>query len=90
MDHVRAVEALGGIALRVTDPKELAQAFQKARVLVREHSVPVVVEVITERATNIAMGAEIDQVKEFEPVDDRPLPAEIEEAAEATNFVGAH
>ena len=90
VDHVRAVEALGGIALRVTDPKELAQAFQKARVLVREHSVPVVVEVITERATNIAMGAEIDQVKEFEPVDDRPLPAEIEEAAEATNFVGAH
>ena len=90
VDHVRAVEALGGIALRVTDPKELAPAFQKARALVREHSVPVVVEVITERATNIAMGAEIDQVKEFERLDDRRLPAEIEAAAEATNSVGAH
>jgi tartronate-semialdehyde synthase len=90
VDHVGAVEALGGIALRVTDPKELAQAFQKARALVREHSVPVVVEVITERVTNIAMGAEIDQVKEFEPIDDRPLPAELKEAAEATNLVGAH
>jgi tartronate-semialdehyde synthase len=87
VDHVRAVEALGGIALRVTDPKELAQALQKARALVREHSVPVVVEVITERVTNIAMGAEIDQVKEFEPIDDRPLPAELKEA---TNLVGAH
>ena len=36
------------------------------------------------------MGAEIDQVKEFEPIDDRPLPAELKEAAEATNLVGAH
>jgi glyoxylate carboligase len=43
--------------------------------------------VITERVTNIAMGAEIDQVKEFEPIDDRPLPAELKEA---TNLVGAH
>jgi tartronate-semialdehyde synthase len=90
VDHVGAVEALGGIALRITDPKELAHALQKARALVREHSVPVVVEVITERVTNIAMGAEIDQVKEFEPLDDRPLPEELKEAAEATNLVGVH
>ena len=90
VDHVRAVEALGGIGLRVTDPKELAPALQKARALVREHSVPVVVEVITERVTNIAMGAEIDQVKEFEPIEDRPLPAELaelKEPAEAANLV---
>jgi glyoxylate carboligase len=38
---------------------ELGQALQKARALVREQSVPVVVEVITERVTNIAMGPEI-------------------------------
>jgi tartronate-semialdehyde synthase len=87
VDHVRAVEALGGIAMRVTDPKELAPALQKARALAREHSVPVVVEVITERVTNIAMGAEVDQVKEFEPIEDRPLPAELKEKAEATNLV---
>ena len=87
VDHVRAVEALGGIAMRVTDPKELASALQKARALAREHSVPVVVEVITERVTNIAMGTEIDQVKEFEPIEDRPLPAELKEAVEATTLV---
>jgi len=87
VDHVRAVEALGGIAMRVTDPKELASALQKARALAREHSVPVVVEVITERVTNIAMGTEIDQVKEFEPIEDRPLPAEFKEAVEATTLV---
>ena len=31
-----------------------------------EHPVPVVVEIILERVTNIAMGAEIDNVVEFE------------------------
>jgi tartronate-semialdehyde synthase len=90
VDHVRAVEAFGGVALRVSDPKELAQALQKARALVREHSVPVIVEVITERVTNIAMGPEIDQIKEFEPIDDRPLPAELKEAAETATLVGTH
>jgi tartronate-semialdehyde synthase len=77
VDHVRAVEALGGIGLRVTDPNELQEALHKARALVKEHSIPVVVEVITERVTNIAMGPEIDQIKEFEPIEDRPLPAEL-------------
>jgi hypothetical protein len=37
VEHVRAVEALGGIAKRITDPKELASALQKARALGREH-----------------------------------------------------
>ena len=32
----------------------------------KEHRVPVVVEVILERVTNIAMGTEIDKVIEFE------------------------
>ena len=43
-----------------------------------EFSVPVVVEFILERVTNIAMGTEIDNVVEFEeildlPVDDAPV-----------------
>jgi glyoxylate carboligase len=36
-----------------------------------------VVEVITERVTNIAMRPEIDQIKEFEPIEVRPLPTEL-------------
>jgi tartronate-semialdehyde synthase len=35
--------------------------------------VPVVVEFILERVTNIAMGAEIDNIVEFEEVLDLPL-----------------
>jgi tartronate-semialdehyde synthase len=71
VDHVKAAEAFGCLAIRVFDPNLLAAAFEEARNLANEHKVPVVVEVITERATNIAMGPEIDQIKEFEPIEDR-------------------
>jgi tartronate-semialdehyde synthase len=33
-----------------------------------EFSVPVVIEVMLERVTNIAMGTEIDAINEFEPL----------------------
>ena len=36
--------------------------------MMAEHRVPVVVEFILERVTNIAMGMEIDAVNEFEEV----------------------
>jgi tartronate-semialdehyde synthase len=39
--------------------------------LAEEKKVPVVVEVITERVTNIAMGPEIDKITEFEEIVDR-------------------
>jgi tartronate-semialdehyde synthase len=73
VDHVKATESLGCLAIRVFQPDELAPAFEKARALSREKRLPVVVEVITERATNIAMGPEIDQITEFEEIADRKL-----------------
>jgi tartronate-semialdehyde synthase len=36
--------------------------------LTEEHRVPVVVEVILERVTNIAMGTELNNVNEFEDI----------------------
>ncbi|KAA0021774.1 glyoxylate carboligase [Antrihabitans cavernicola] len=66
VDHVKVVEGLGCKALRVTEPDEIAGALEKARQLATEHKVPVVVEVILERVTNISMGTEIDNVAEFE------------------------
>ena len=65
VDHVKAAEALGCKAIRVKDPEELEAAFAKARAMAAEFRVPVVVEVILERVTNIAMGADIDSVNEF-------------------------
>lgn len=77
VDHVKVVEGLGCKALRVFKPEDIAPAFEQARALMAQYSVPVVVEVILERVTNIAMGTEIDNINEFEPIED------IEEADEA-------
>ncbi|AMD00897.1 glyoxylate carboligase [Halomonas chromatireducens] len=66
VDHVSVVEGLGCKALRVTRPDEIAPAFTRARELMAEHRVPVVVEIILERVTNIAMGTDLDGINEFE------------------------
>jgi tartronate-semialdehyde synthase len=71
VDHAKVVEGLGCKALRVTDPAKLQGALRQAQALAREHRVPVVVEVILERVTNIAMGTEIDKVVEFDDIDCR-------------------
>ena len=84
VDHVAVAEGLGCKAIRVTDPKDAQAAFATARELMEEHQVPVVVEFILERVTNIAMGTEIDDIVEFEevldlPLDDTPTAAEARE-----------
>jgi tartronate-semialdehyde synthase len=66
VDHVRVAEGLGCKAIRVTEPGQIAEAFDKARALMAEFRVPVVVEVVLERVTNISMGTELDNVTEFE------------------------
>ena len=66
VDHIKVVEGLGCKAIRVTTPDDILPAFERAKSLMQEHRVPVVVEVILERVTNIAMGTEIDKVVEFE------------------------
>ncbi len=66
VDHVAVAEALGCKALRVRDPEDLVEAFGKAKSMAQEFRVPVVVEVILERVTNIAMGVQLDGVNEFE------------------------
>lgn len=66
VDHVKVVEGLGCRGIRVQDPEDLPQAFADAQKLAQDLRVPVVVEVILERVTNIAMGTELDNVVEFE------------------------
>jgi tartronate-semialdehyde synthase len=66
VDHVKVAEGLGCKAIRVQRPDELLPAFEEAKKLLAEFRVPVVVEVILERVTNISMGTELDNVVEFE------------------------
>lgn len=73
VDHVKVVEGLGCKAIRVTDPSALGAAFEEAKKLAAEHRVPVVVEAILERITNISMAAaEIDKVNEWEEIATEP------------------
>jgi tartronate-semialdehyde synthase len=66
VDHVGVVEGLGCKAIRVRTPEEIQPAFAQARQWMEEFRVPVVVEIILERVTNISMGTEIDAINEFE------------------------
>ena len=66
VDHVAVVEGLGCKAIRVFKQEDLRPAIEQAQAWMAEHQVPVVVEVILERVTNIAMGTEINAINEFE------------------------
>jgi tartronate-semialdehyde synthase len=66
VDHIKVVEGLGCKAIRVHRQEEIAPAIRQAEAWMVEHRVPVVIEVMLERVTNIAMGTEIDNVVEFE------------------------
>jgi tartronate-semialdehyde synthase len=66
VDHVKVAEGLGCRAIRVFEPGEIAPAFEQAKKLMAEYRVPVVVEIILERVTNVSMGLEIDNIVEFE------------------------
>lgn len=68
VDHVAVAEGFGCKAIRVKHPSEFKQAFANARRLMQEYQVPVVIEFIIERVTNISMGTEIHNVNEFEEI----------------------
>ncbi|WP_188397054.1 glyoxylate carboligase [Oxalicibacterium flavum] len=70
VDHVKVTEGLGCKAIRVFEPSEIEPALRKAQEWIKEFKVPVVVEVILERVTNIAMGTEINAINEFEEIID--------------------
>ncbi len=66
VDHLKVVEGLGCKGIRVHKQEEIAPAIRQAEAWMAEFQVPVVIEIILERVTNIAMGTEIDNVVEFE------------------------
>ena len=67
VDHLKVAEGLGCKAIRVREADNLQAAFAQAQAWMVEFRVPVVVEIILERVTNISMAAaEIDAVTEFE------------------------
>ncbi|MEU2924454.1 glyoxylate carboligase [Streptomyces sp. NPDC007251] len=74
VDHVKVAEGLGCKAIRVTEPDQLGAAFEQAKKLAAEYQVPVVVEAILERITNISMSRTMDisDISEFEELATEP------------------
>jgi len=66
VDHVKVVEGLGCKAIRVRKQEEIDPAIEQAYAWMAEYKVPVVVEIMLERVTNISMGTELANVTEFE------------------------
>ena len=83
VDHVKVAEGLGCKAIRVWKQEEIDPAIEQADKWMAELKVPVVVEIMLERVTNIAMGTEIDKVIEFEE-----LAAGPEDAPSAVGLAG--
>ena len=75
VDHVKVAEGLGCKAIRVFEPDGILPALEQAKKLLVEHRVPVVVEVILERVTNVSMGTSIAGVTEFEELATNDLDA---------------
>ena len=66
VDHKQVVEGLGCKFVRVYKQEEIKPAIEQANRWIGEYKVPVVIEVMLERVTNISMGTEIDAIVEFE------------------------
>ena len=66
VDHLKVVEGLGCKAIRVRKQEEIDPAIDQAYEWMARYRVPVVVEIMLERVTNISMGTEIDKIIEFE------------------------
>ena len=75
VDHVKVVEGLGCKAIRVHKQEEISPAIKQAEAWMAEFRVPVVIEIMLERVTNIAMGTEINNVVEFEEITDSKMDA---------------
>ncbi len=73
--HLKVVDGLGCKAIRVNKQEEIAPAIKQAEAWMAEFKMPVVIEIMLERVTDIAMGTEIDNVVEFEELAQDKLDA---------------
>ncbi len=75
VDHIKVAEGLGCKGLRITEPEQVTAGLKEAQRLAEEHRVPVVVEIMLERVTNISMGTTLANVTEFEELAERGIDA---------------
>jgi tartronate-semialdehyde synthase len=70
MDHVAIMEAMGALGRRIKSPDEIRPAIEWAIQASEDAQVPALVEVIVEREVDAAMGKSIDNINEYEPIEE--------------------
>ena len=70
MDHVGVMQAMGALGRRVTTPDEIRPAIEWAIQASEDARVPALVEIIVEREVDAAMGKSIDNINEYEPIEE--------------------
>jgi tartronate-semialdehyde synthase len=73
IDHVLAMESMGALGRRVTEPGEIRPALEWAAAASEARRVPALVEVIVDREVDASMGTSIDAVTEL--MDAAPVAA---------------
>ncbi|MCD6726758.1 MAG: glyoxylate carboligase [Solirubrobacteraceae bacterium] len=83
IDHIAVMRGMGADGVRVTQPDDMAAAFEWAVAQSEERRIPVLVEVMVGREDNAAMGPAIDAVREFEapPADSDALLSGMSQVA---------
>lgn len=72
LDHVKVAEAMGALGRQVVYPDEIRPALAWAREVSQARKLPALVEIFIDRQADAAMGASLDQIREFDP-----LPEEV-------------
>ncbi|HSH59240.1 MAG TPA: thiamine pyrophosphate-dependent enzyme, partial [Acidimicrobiales bacterium] len=70
MDHVAIMEAMGALGRRISNPDEIRSAIEWAIQASEDAQVPALVEIIVEREVDAAMGKSIDNINEYEPIEE--------------------
>jgi tartronate-semialdehyde synthase len=67
IDHVAAMESMGALGRRVTEPGEIRAALEWAAEASERTRLPTLVEIVVDRDADASMGTSIDAVREFIP-----------------------
>ena len=89
IDHVKAMEAMGGLGKRIERPEDIRAALEWATRESESRRLPVLVEIMVEREANAAMGAALNAIKEFEPLPDQRIPANAAASAQSVAEVAS-
>ncbi len=81
IDHVALMRSMGADGIRVSEPEDIGAALEWATVESERRRLPILVEIMTERDENAAMGTAIDSISEPHEIRTIPKRGELNRVA---------